>query len=154
MLGMYVGSTKWASCAAKANAMRQIHARLGEMQYMAATSSGAVEATVAKYLAESLKRFSRSIELCEDYLRGYYGLKKVTDKLLADSGKLKKHSEGDEFSLPDQGTIEKLNQAATNKLAEIVRRYGAQEPLWQGYDADEIAAARELLDKSSSEVVR
>lgn len=30
-----------------------------------------------KYLAESIKRFSRSIELCDDYLRGYYGLKRV-----------------------------------------------------------------------------
>lgn len=29
------------------------------------------------YLAESLKRFCRSIELCDDYLRGYYGLKRV-----------------------------------------------------------------------------
>ncbi|KAF4460707.1 kinetoplast-associated KAP [Fusarium albosuccineum] len=129
-----------------------MHARLGEVSLMAAneTSDGFPQ----KYLANSVKRFCRSIELCEDYLRGYYGLKKVTDKLLAESGKLKKHSEGDEFSLPDQGTIEKLNQAATNKLAEIVRRYGAQEPLWQGYNADEIAAARELLDKLSSEVVR
>jgi hypothetical protein len=30
-----------------------------------------------KYLAESLRRFCRSIELCDDYLRGYYGLKLV-----------------------------------------------------------------------------
>lgn len=107
-----------------------------------------------KYLASSVKRFCRSIELCEDYLRGYYGLKKVTDKILAEYAKLKKQSESDEFSLPDQQTLAKLNQAATAKLAEIVRRYGAQEPLWQGYNADEIAAARELLDKSSAEVVR
>lgn len=44
---------------------------------MASTSSGADEATSRKYLAESLKRFCRSIELCDDYLRGYYGLKLV-----------------------------------------------------------------------------
>ena len=30
-----------------------------------------------KHLAEALKRFCRSIELCDDYLRGYYGLKLV-----------------------------------------------------------------------------
>jgi hypothetical protein len=30
-----------------------------------------------KYLAESMRRFCRSIELCDDYLRGYYGLKLV-----------------------------------------------------------------------------
>ena len=108
-----------------------------------------------KYLANSVKRFCRSIELCEDYLRGYYGLKKVTDKVLAEAAKSKKqHTEDGEFAIPDQETLKKLNQAATQKLAEIVRRYGAQEPLWQGYNADEIAAARELLNESSSEVVR
>jgi hypothetical protein len=125
-----------------------------------------------KYLAESVKRFARSIELCDDYLRGYYGLKKVsslclkskighsltlhlqvTDKLLTEGGKLKKQdSEG--FALPDQDTLQKLNELATQKLGEIVRRNGAQEPLWQGYDADEIAAARALLDKSTSGTVR
>ncbi|WXC62998.1 hypothetical protein SNK03_008819 [Fusarium graminearum] len=130
-----------------------LHAKLGEVTLMAAneTSDGSPQ----KYLANSVKRFCRSIELCEDYLRGYYGLKKVTDKILAEATKFKKQQpEEDEFSLPDQDTLKKLNQAATQKLAEIVRRYGAQEPLWQGYNVDEIAAARELLDKSSSEVVR
>lgn len=47
------------------------------MEYMAATASGADENTARKYLAESLKRFCRSIELCDDYLRGYYNLKLV-----------------------------------------------------------------------------
>lgn len=28
-------------------------------------------------LGEALRRFCRSIELCDDYLRGYYGLKLV-----------------------------------------------------------------------------
>lgn len=36
------------------------------------------EGNSQKQLAESLKRFCRSIELCDDYLRGYYGLKKVS----------------------------------------------------------------------------
>ena len=57
----------------------QIHARLGELQYMAATTaSAASDATSQKYLAEALKRFCRSIELCDDYLRGHYGLKLVS----------------------------------------------------------------------------
>lgn len=51
-----------------------MHARLGEILYMAAISG---EAGSEKYLAESLRRFCRSIELCDDYLRGYYGLKLV-----------------------------------------------------------------------------
>ena len=29
------------------------------------------------YLTEAMRRFCRSIELCDDYLRGYYGLKIV-----------------------------------------------------------------------------
>lgn len=45
---------------------------------MAATASGVDENASRKYLAGSLKRFSRSIELCDDYLRGYYGLKVVS----------------------------------------------------------------------------
>jgi hypothetical protein len=35
------------------------------------------EAGSEKHLYESLRRFCRSIELCDDYLRGYYGLKLV-----------------------------------------------------------------------------
>lgn len=30
-----------------------------------------------KRLPEALKRFCRSVELCDNYLRGYYGLKSV-----------------------------------------------------------------------------
>jgi ER membrane protein complex subunit 2 len=56
----------------------QVHARLGEMQYMAAMATGASGGTYEKSMAEALKRFSRSIELCDDYLRGYYGLKLVS----------------------------------------------------------------------------
>ena len=57
----------------------QIHARLGEIHYMAATASGTGggEDTYESHMAESVKRFCRSIELCDDYLRGYYGLKIV-----------------------------------------------------------------------------
>lgn len=42
---------------------------------MAAKSSQQNDA--AKQLSEALKRFCRSVELCDDYLRGYYGLKLV-----------------------------------------------------------------------------
>lgn len=45
---------------------------------MAASAAGATDAASQKYLAEALKRFARSIELCDDYLRGYYGLKLVS----------------------------------------------------------------------------
>ncbi len=55
----------------------QIHARLGELQYMAATTGSTAGEASQKYLVDALKRFCRSIELCDDYLRGHYGLKLV-----------------------------------------------------------------------------
>lgn len=53
----------------------QTQARLGEASLMAA--SAAAEGSGQQYVAEALKRFARSIELCDDFLRGYYGLKLV-----------------------------------------------------------------------------
>ncbi|ROT43129.1 tetratricopeptide repeat protein [Sodiomyces alkalinus F11] len=128
-----------------------IHARLGEVLYMAASSSDTLR---QKHLTESVKRFSRSIELCDDYIRGYYGLKLATGKLLKDPPKVSMHAESGDWIPPDTTTTEKLNELATKKLAEIVRRNLAGEPLWQGYKPSEIAAARELLEKDSADLVR
>lgn len=51
---------------------------MGEVLYISlAGSSGGNEHTQDKVLAEAVRRFCRSIELCEGYLRGYYGLKMV-----------------------------------------------------------------------------
>ncbi|KAK1760637.1 TPR repeat protein oca3 [Echria macrotheca] len=127
-----------------------IHARLGEMQYMAATAPGAASGSYQKCMAESLKRFARSIELCDDYLRGYYGLKLVTNALLKEQNKLAKQSEEGEFSLPETKTIERLNELATAKLSEIVRRSTAQETGWRGYDKLEVEAARKLLSDEAT----
>jgi hypothetical protein len=44
---------------------------------MAATAPGVAGGSYQKYMAEAIKRFARSVELCDDYLRGYYGLKLV-----------------------------------------------------------------------------
>jgi len=51
-----------------------IHARLGELQYISAESSG----SELQKLEASVKWFCRSIELCDGYLRGLYGLKLVS----------------------------------------------------------------------------
>ncbi|KAK4211647.1 TPR repeat protein oca3 [Rhypophila decipiens] len=131
-----------------------IHARLGEMQYMAANATGASSGSYQKYMAEALKRFARSIELCDDYLRGYYGLKLVTNKLLQDSNKSNKQVDDDEFALPDVGTIERLNELSTAKLSEIVRHSTAQDRGWRGYDPVEVAAARELLSSDAAAIER
>ena len=39
------------------------------------------ESNMLKGLAESLRRFCRSVELCDGYLRGFYGLKMVRTAL-------------------------------------------------------------------------
>ena len=61
------------------NDVEQIHARLGEVLYISAVSSN--ETADSKTLAEAMRRFCRSVELCDDYLRGYYGLKLVLSSL-------------------------------------------------------------------------
>jgi hypothetical protein len=55
---------------------------------------------------------------------------------------------------PDRKTLELLNQNATAKLVEIVRRSVGQEAGWEGYDVEEVIAARALLDKDSVTTIR
>ncbi|KAL8995696.1 MAG: hypothetical protein Q9169_004629 [Polycauliona sp. 2 TL-2023] len=90
-----------------------IHARLGEVLYTSASTtqdqSGA--------LAESVRRFCRSIELCDGYVRGNYGLKLASDRLLAilgDNGKAK--SQLHELSVPSVEMLQKLSESATSTL--------------------------------------
>jgi hypothetical protein len=64
---------------------------------------------------------------------------------LKDPAKLTKQTDENEFSPPDTTVIERLNELATAKLSEIVRRSTARERGWRGYDNFEVAAARELL---------
>jgi len=52
-----------------------IHARLGEVLVLSASKAEAGEHV--RGLSEAVRRFCRSVELCDDYLRGYYGLKLV-----------------------------------------------------------------------------
>ena len=117
-----------------------------------------------------MRRFCRSIELCDDYLRGYYGLKLVGDNPYSvrycsnasqASGKLlntmpaNRNTKSDaSLPLPDIKTIEKLNETATSKLSEIVRRSTAGEPGWEGYEEASLIAARELLDRHSGSNTR
>ncbi|KAH6648904.1 hypothetical protein BKA67DRAFT_661845 [Truncatella angustata] len=129
-----------------------IHARLGELLLMAAKSTQ--QNDTPKQLSEALKRFSRSVELCDDYLRGYYGLKLTTKQLLSEPQKTTKQPDDDTLPLPPQATLRSLDELATAKLAEITRRYSAGERGWQGYDEAEIAAAKGLLEKDSGATIR
>jgi hypothetical protein len=50
--------------------------------------------------------------------------------------------------------VERLNETATAKLAEIVRRSIAREVGWQGYDEAEVIAAKALVDLDATPVIR
>lgn len=116
---------------------------------MAASSENAPD----KYLPESMRRFCRSIELCDDYLRGYYGLKITTSKLLTSQASRQSRTESG-LAPPDTKTVQKLNELATAKLAEIVRRNTSGEAGWGGYEKPEIIAAQELLNRDATPVTR
>lgn len=130
-----------------------IHAKLGEMLYITAGSGN--DANTEKTIAESLRRFCRSIELCDDYLRGYYGLKLTSNRLLT-TGQQKKQSgpEDGGLPMPDIKTIQLLNQKATAKLSAIIRRSTGGEAGWGGYDKAELIAAQELLDRDANPTIR
>jgi tetratricopeptide (TPR) repeat protein len=107
-----------------------IHARLGETAYIGAGND-------EEALTEAVRYFCRSVELCEWYVRGWYGLRLVTDKILstATNGK----------GSMDRKTVEGLNAKATGRLAEILRRASSGEKGWQGFDGGELEAVRELI---------
>lgn len=135
-----------------------VHARMGELLYISAIASNSADGNSLKTLSESMRRFSRSIELCDNYLRGYYGLKLTTKKLLELIPKISNKqavtdpTAGD-LAPPSVATVEKLHELATAKLAEIVRRSGSGESGWD-YDQSELIAARELLDRDTQAVLK
>ncbi|KAF2499469.1 TPR-like protein [Lophium mytilinum] len=130
-----------------------IHARIGELLYLSAISNGEGGASY-KGLAEAMRRFCRSVELNDGYLRGFYGLKLTTSRLLTLQVPKRNDSSAEDLPLPPVTTIEKLNELATTKLAEIVRRGSAKESGWGGYEEAELIAARELLNRDGANVVR
>ncbi|KIX00268.1 uncharacterized protein Z518_10407 [Rhinocladiella mackenziei CBS 650.93] len=120
-----------------------LHARLGELEYMAGLSS--TETTEGqKHLTQAVQRFSRSIELCDDYLRGFYGLRLATDKLLQTSMTPKGNSN---LVIPPE-KLQRLNRLATSKLDAIVEERSSRRS--PGGDQSEVLAAQELLSKSEN----
>lgn len=117
-----------------------LHARLGELEYLAGVSSEGAEGQ--KHLTQAVQRFSRSIELCDDYLRGFYGLKLACDKLLQKSGSQKASSSG--AITPD--ALQKLAQLASSRLEVIVKERASRHSTKP--DQPELVAAQELLNKS------
>lgn len=90
------------------------------------------------------------MELNDSYLRGFYGLKFVSQKLLpllSESPGSKRNADDDDIAPPKLQSVKKLEEIATAKLGEIVRLYSGSKQGQSGYHEAEIIAARELLDR-------
>lgn len=78
----------------------------------------------------------------------------MTSKLLNDPSKTNKQAEPGDFSVPAVSTIERLNEKATQKLSEIVRRSTAKESGWRGYEESEVMEVQDLLSMEAATYVR
>ena len=87
--------------------------------------------------------------MCDNYLRGYYGLKLVTKQLLELMPQIR-----DLDDLPATEKVEYLNEVATLKLWEIVKRGFAEDKGWDGNDQAELVATRELLDQDELDILK
>ncbi|KAL9045341.1 MAG: hypothetical protein Q9214_001598 [Letrouitia sp. 1 TL-2023] len=134
------------------------HARLGEILYISAASTS----DPAPMLTESVRRFCRSIELCDGYIRGYYGLKvrfgdvdlgqKAATRLREELAGNRKSAQGSGGSsekeelliLPVQ-TVDKLCAKAELVLTDFLRQAKKNETR-----SSEISAVMELLKANQS----
>ncbi|KAG7007153.1 inositol-1,4,5-trisphosphate 5-phosphatase 1 [Physcia stellaris] len=130
-----------------------VHARLGEILYMGASNN---ESSAVRVLAESMRRFCRSIELCDGYLRGYYGLKLSAgrlSKIIHHDPKTFSNSssttDNDELPIPSEASVNALHEKATSALAQIVRTADSGQ-----YNKVEVDAVKTLLDQSAQSVTR
>ncbi|KAE8133150.1 hypothetical protein BDV38DRAFT_259429 [Aspergillus pseudotamarii] len=126
-----------------------IHARLGEVLYICARA--AETEVTSRYLQRSIQYFCRSVELCDDYLRGLYGLILATSLQLGreftmDSTQASSSASTEDFSPKEK--VEKLNLFARRKLEDIVKRRSMDRQLWE-HAQGELIAAKELLDRES-----
>ncbi|KXL48793.1 hypothetical protein M433DRAFT_75985 [Acidomyces richmondensis BFW] len=137
-----------------------MQARLAEILFVTANRAEIGSGDQLKMLSDSMRRFCRSVELCDDYLRGYYGLKVTTGRLLEALSTSKKGQPSNvdpvagDLAPPTVPNVKKLNELATAKLAEIVRKSTAKEKGWDGYDEAELKAAQDLLNDPTRKVER
>ncbi|KAJ5780868.1 Tetratricopeptide-like helical [Penicillium paradoxum] len=113
-----------------------IHSRLGELCYIYASDGDA-----SRLLGRSVQHFSRSIELCDDYLRGLYGLALASTRML-DNG----YAGVSGQSPPSKKTLERLKAFALQRLGEIVESRSVDDQHWAS-SRSELIAAKELLNR-------
>lgn len=138
----------------KTNKTSQAHAQIATLHYLSSQSQSTPS---IPSLSLSLRHFCRAIELNDSYLRGFYGLKLLSQTLIIQlsstpstiTSKRNKDKDAEDEDLPPPKleSVKKLEELATTKLALIIRNYSSGKTGWTGYDEAEIIAARELLDK-------
>ncbi|MCJ1286925.1 hypothetical protein MMC26_006271 [Xylographa opegraphella] len=132
-----------------------VHARLGEIHFISSLSPGdANETSIERALTEAIQRYCRSIELCDGYLRGYYGLKISTDRFLETCyqdnktiARVAKYN-GSSTRLA-LSVVKKLNQKAREELRKMVDQKAVKDGKGRGYEESEIISAKALLDDGS-----
>ena len=119
-----------------------IHAQLGEFELLTASMDGESVDSRRRLLSNAIRRLARSVELCDDYLRGYYGLLLATRKFL-EIGENTKNSNSD---VPTDW-VRRLQEMSTRKLKAMVAQW-TKNPDRAG-DNSEIIAVRQLVDGST-----
>ncbi|KAJ5157572.1 uncharacterized protein N7482_008672 [Penicillium canariense] len=117
-----------------------IHARLGELLYVCSSSS---DGDAARLAGKSVQHFCRSIELCDDYLRGFYGLILATSRML--DHKYAAESPSDP-AVPSRKTIHHLQSFALGRLENIIQSRSVDDQHWASSRSD-LIAAKELLNR-------
>lgn len=139
----------------------QIHARLGELLYICASSA---DGEARRLAGKSVQHFCRSIELCDDYLRGLYGLILVCERLCniimpsgtdrtllpqASSRMLENEHASESPSdpaIPSKKTIAGLKSFALQRLDHIIQSRSLDDQHWAS-NSSELIAAKELLNR-------
>ncbi|KAJ4307677.1 Inositol phosphatase SIW14 [Neodidymelliopsis sp. IMI 364377] len=136
------------------------HAHVATLHHLSAVAANNPPSLPS--LSLSLKHFCRAVELNENYLRGYYGIKTLAAKLVpllssstppSSSLSAKKRTDqdaaatDDDIPVPSLSAVQALDALATQKLGDMIRDFGSRKKGGSGYDEAEVIAARELLDR-------
>ncbi|KAL3463756.1 hypothetical protein BJX64DRAFT_256095 [Aspergillus heterothallicus] len=113
-----------------------VHARLGEILYIYSRSLEG-EARY-KQLQASVRHFCRSVELCDDYLRGFYGIALATSTSLINELSV---------SVVGKDTLLSLHAMAKSKLEKILSTENSKQAHFREYDENELFAVRKLLSE-------
>ncbi|KAL4778748.1 hypothetical protein BJX76DRAFT_362433 [Aspergillus varians] len=120
-----------------------VHARLGEILYIYASSLESEG--MHRQLHLSIRHFCRSVELCDNYLRGFYGLALATARLPVD--KVAETTFGDRPV--GKESLRRIHALAKEKLNSILTAQYLLEPHLREYEENELAAVKELLNDYS-----